>query len=147
MSADNGIYILVTKRGRNKKEYRVIHTQAIENVQYMPDYPVSRPCLNKEELAYKFGNARVFTDRGIAEGYAVRWHETLTKDGVIVEYGICWLEYPYVRFPSAEYVWKVRAEEERWRHRHDIFPDSKDLPSPSSYSDTEWEAMMSHPWQ
>lgn len=31
MSADNGIYIL-----KSKDEYRVIHTQAIENIYYLP---------------------------------------------------------------------------------------------------------------
>ena len=148
MSADNEIYILTTKRGRNKKEYRVIHTQAIENVLlYEPDhFPGNKPRLNEHELIRYFGKARVFTDRKIAEGYAMRWLDERSSQDWITEYGIGWLEYPHVRFPRVhdeESCFLCQDEEERQRKRHDIFPDG----IASWIPDAEYEDRVDRNWQ
>lgn len=99
MSADNGIYILTTKRGRRGKEYRVIYGEAIDHLYYMSDYPSSSPRLNRDATIAHFSNARVFTDRKVAEGYAIRWLESRDEQGWITEDGIRWLEHPSIRFP------------------------------------------------
>ncbi len=101
MSADNGVYILVTNRGRGKREYRVAHAQCIENLTDTRDYPPDRGALvNGMCMMEVFGDATVLTDRRITEGYAMRMLEEITKDGGICEYGIKWLEYPTLRFPK-----------------------------------------------
>jgi hypothetical protein len=110
MSADNGVYILVS-RGRKtrhgyKKEYRVTHAQAIENIQWQPGDGII-PGDEEIELSPMyvralFGNARVFTDRRIAEGYAQRIYDEHTEDGGVVEYGIRFLDYSHIRFPKKQ---------------------------------------------
>ncbi len=103
MSADNGVYILVTrglKRGR--KEYRVAEAWAIENIDWQPDHPVAGPHqhqLNREEVLKRFGEARVLTDRKIAEGYAQRIYDEVMEDFGVVKYGICFLDHANIRFP------------------------------------------------
>lgn len=107
MSADNGVYVLVS-RGRktqhgHKKEYRVIHAQAIENIEWSPDYPVGsgEMLLNREYVLSYFGEARVFTDRRVAEGYAQRIYDEWVKDFGYVEYGIVWFdEFAHIPFPK-----------------------------------------------
>ena len=110
MSADNGVYILVS-RGRKtrkgyQKEYRVIHAQAIENITWQPDYPdymVQDSELNRSEVLAYFGNARVFTDRRIAEGYAQRIFDEVMEGFGIVEYGIVWFdEFAHIPFPKPQ---------------------------------------------
>lgn len=99
MSADNGVYILVTGRGRGKREYRVTHAQAFENLDYLPNYPATNPEVHLGTMMAFFGKSSVFTDRKIAEGYAIRWREEIENEGGICEYGIVWVEYPTIRFP------------------------------------------------
>ena len=102
MSADNGVYILATKgQDRGKKEYRVTHAQAIEDINYAPDFPPGRSDgLNTEYVQAKFGKSPIFTDRKIAEGYALRLQEELEW----TEYGICFLDYRHVRYPRTQPV-------------------------------------------
>lgn len=109
MSADNGVYILVS-RGRKtqhglKSEYRVALAQAIENITYQPDYPdfLDRDSeLNRETVLSIFGGSRVFTDRKIAEGYAQGVYDMWTKLEGYVEYGIVIIgEYAHISFPKA----------------------------------------------
>lgn len=99
MSADNGVYILAT-RGRKRKgrgrEYRVAHVQAIENAWFDPDYPASRPRLNRELVLELFGKSKVFTDLKIARGYA----ERILEEVVYAEYGIRVLWYTDLPFPT-----------------------------------------------
>lgn len=120
MSADNGVYILVS-RGRwtrhgYKREYRVIHAQAIENVTCQPDYPGSKnrePELNRAMVLEYFGEARVFTDRRVAEGYALAVYDQWMKGLGTVEYGIRWFdEFAHIPFPKWQSDGKPR------RHRH-----------------------------
>lgn len=103
MSADNGVYILATNRGRGKREYRVVDCQCIDNLTYEPNFPHHRPQVNLEEMISRFGKSKVFTDRKIAEGYAIAIEERVLKDYGICEYGIVWLEFPDIRFPKSEY--------------------------------------------
>ena len=113
MSADDGVYVLVT-RGRKtrhgyKKEYRVVSAQCIENVTEAPDYPFGTSdqaeshdffVLNCEMVLSYFGGARVFNDRRIAEGYAqcLEDHQG-AYFGSGTEYGIVWMDYSHIRFP------------------------------------------------
>jgi len=108
MSADNGVYILVS-RGRKtrhgyRKEYRVIHAQAIENIYWNADDPwpaEGEAMLNDEYVRSYFGEATVLTDRKIAEGYAQCIYDSWMKEFGYVEYGICWLiEFANVPFPK-----------------------------------------------
>jgi hypothetical protein len=84
MSADNGIYIgkFPTDSGH---EYRVIHAQAIENVDYG-----NIEMQNAYRFAY-FGRkgVEVFADRGIALVYAYDW----AKEFDILEYGVVEIEF------------------------------------------------------
>lgn len=112
MSADNGVYILVSRGRRtrhgHKTEYRVIHAQAIENIMEQPDYPAAYlmmqdPELNRRKVLEYFGKARVFTDRRIAEGYAQAIYDQWMKDFGVVEYGIRWFdEFAHISFPKDE---------------------------------------------
>lgn len=100
MSADNGVYILVTKGSAGKKEYRVAHAQAIGNLWYEPDYPSgSREGFSREYAHLLFGESRVFTDVKLARGYAERICDEHLEYGGIVEYGIRVLDYSRFRFP------------------------------------------------
>lgn len=84
MSADNGVYILVTparpiKSGNcythcSKSEYRVAHCQNIEDIDHSDLY-----------LALKFGNSRVFDTMEEALELA----SSILKGLSICEYGIC----------------------------------------------------------
>jgi len=110
MSADDGVYVLVT-RGRKtqrgyKKEYRVVHTQAIECVTEEPNYPdfmVQDSELNRARTVDFFGKARVFSDRKVAEGYAIRLEEERVETfGSGSEYGIVWLDFAHIPFPRPQ---------------------------------------------
>ncbi|OGF64732.1 hypothetical protein A2661_01440 [Candidatus Giovannonibacteria bacterium RIFCSPHIGHO2_01_FULL_45_24] len=96
MLADNGVYILATKGPKGKKEYRVSHEQAIENLWYEPDFPKERPELSLEYVSKIFGDCRVFNDRKLAEGYALC---VLDRVGY-AEYGIQLLYFAHIRLPK-----------------------------------------------
>lgn len=100
MSADNGIYILKTpapaiKKGdaytnqHGKFEYRVAHTQAIENIDYCHFY-----------IPIIFGDCVVFTSKDAAEDEAFRMEkEIINGDFPVLEYGISSIEKPFP-FPN-----------------------------------------------
>ncbi len=118
MSADNGIYILVTKgRKRGQKEYRVIHAQAIENICETPDYPASpqESVLDRECVLELFGECRVFTDRKFAEGYAM----CMEDQTWFTEYGISFLDFSQVRFPKPLSTGRSRNRRRSHRHNRD----------------------------
>ena len=100
MSADNGIYILVTNRGKGKREYRVSEFQCVENLTYQPNYPAHNPQVSWDVMKSHFGKSKVLTDRKIAEGYAMGIADHMEQCGHICEYGIVWLEFPTMRFPE-----------------------------------------------
>jgi hypothetical protein len=124
MSADNGVYILVTNRGRRGlREYRVVHCQCIENLTYNPDFPKGRPQVNLEDMIERFGKCTVLTDRKIAEGYAEAVLDHQLEPFGVCEYGIVWLEFPEIRFPhqsSAAQDWVMNHEREdrAWANEH-----------------------------
>ena len=78
MSADDGIYILQTGSG-DKKEYRVAHCMAIDNI--------SCPDLEDAYTVLLFGKSEVFTDITMAQNKAFQLFKTYSKYGPI-EYGI-----------------------------------------------------------
>lgn len=80
MSADNGIYILVTKG----PEYRVIHTQSIDDIYW--DAPIGD--WNEGIIKDRFDNAEVFNTEKAA------WEEAdeMAKSYDILEYGISMIE-------------------------------------------------------
>lgn len=109
MSADNGVYILVsrgrkTQHGRRKTEYRVAYAQAIENISYWPDFPdcmVQYSELNRESVLAIFGESAVFTDRKVAEGYGRGVHDMWMKSFGYMEYGVVLIErYAHIPFPK-----------------------------------------------
>lgn len=87
MSADNGIYILVTEG----PEFRVAHCQAIENIEWQPNYHG----LNKEEILVYFATCKVLNNLEDAFNYAKK----LSEDYYVLEYGICILDHEEVLFP------------------------------------------------
>ena len=114
MSADNGVYILVTRGSRGKKEYRVAHAQAIENLfSEFSDDP--RGVLNVEYAHLLFGKSRVFTDMKLAGGYAQRIYDEWMDAFGIVEYRIVTLYYSHIRFPQASVESEESQEEEEER--------------------------------
>lgn len=89
MSADNGIYILRTRRAPIKRgntyenqhgkfEYRVAHCSAIDNIDYSDLY-----------LPLYFGNSKVFHSPDEAFAEAQRKVSEIENGGWFTEYGIC----------------------------------------------------------
>lgn len=81
MSADNGIYILESKDG-----FRVIHSQAIENIYFWETMPGEK--LNPKYLKQYFGEAKVFKTRDEAWLEARRIYDEIMGEGFPLEYGI-----------------------------------------------------------
>lgn len=102
LSADNGIYILVTKGQGGGREYRVTYAQAIENVELDADYPPNpgQEALNREWTMYHFGGSEVLTDRGNALQLAGDIYDDVMEGFGILEYGISFLDYSWLHFPS-----------------------------------------------
>lgn len=76
MSADNGIYILKTKEG----QYRVIHTQAIENI-----YDINDPNqLAPEQIINYYGKSKYTYEKNLARGIAF----SIARELPVLEYGI-----------------------------------------------------------
>jgi len=85
MSADNGIYILITPTEDGKgKEYRVTHAQAIDNITY------EHPDGNPEEVVAYFGTCLPFYDEKNATEFAF----DLYDEWGYTEYGIVDIELP-----------------------------------------------------
>ena len=90
MSADNGIYILVTKG----PEYRVAHAQAIEDIHFgvrNPDYE-----WNEKSIVEKFGKVAVSSNKAEALDIALK----MSKQCSVLEYGISWIDYSNKEFPT-----------------------------------------------
>lgn len=106
MSADNGIYILITplKQGL---EYRVIYAQAIDNIRFVPS--------EDDEFDYSHGNPReivqYFENAPRFETFKEAWQcayelydEIMNGDFPIVEYGISVLRL------DKPFTWYVEQE-------------------------------------
>lgn len=96
MSADNGIYILKSPKG-DGFEFRIIHAQAIENIEYEPD----REGYNTQELKRYFGKAKVFDNKEGAWKLAFEIEQDILSDDFcpILEYGISSISLPF-EFPG-----------------------------------------------
>ncbi len=79
MSADNGIYIAQFPDG-----YRVVHTSAIENIDFYPEGSIER----KQMLKDYFGESEVFVNYRYAYEHALILNEKLNEMDVFLEYGI-----------------------------------------------------------
>ena len=80
MSADNGIYILETPI-TGKKEWRVTHAQAIENLHYQPPKGWD---MDPQEVVTYFGKSQVFHSKAEALLRA----DEMARGFAILEYGI-----------------------------------------------------------
>lgn len=96
MSADDGIYILKTKKG-DGFEYRVEHLQAVENVDWDENLPNSYHGLgdHTDDDDVRIKNARemwkhspIFVTQESAFANAQQVYEEVNWDGFPVEYGI-----------------------------------------------------------
>lgn len=98
MSADNGVYILVTLPKVDRVlnyEYRIVHSQAIENIYYYKE----GTALREAELVRYFGKAEVITDYIQALVKAHELEFEILKGIGILEYGVRTIQWPTV-FPT-----------------------------------------------
>lgn len=112
MSADNGIYILVTKSAtsRTGKEYRVIYAQAIDNMEF------GKTQEEKEySLVCSFGNPKtaLFQVRDAAILHA---HE-MAKNYSYLEYGVREIDYSHREFPKIDWQVAVKFWDDYWKAR------------------------------
>lgn len=83
MSADNGIYILVSPKEKSKDfEYRIAYALAIDNINF---YPVESKEYAAMEVVY-FGKSKVYSTREKALSTAFNF-----ENGRYTEYGVCLL--------------------------------------------------------
>lgn len=97
MSADNGIYILETKRDENSSEYRVAYAQAIDNIfgKFNDDTYHWEP--NLEMMKNYFGNSSVHDNLIDALDKA----EKMSYDYEYLEDGVCVLsDFSEIPFPQ-----------------------------------------------
>ena len=106
ISADNGIYIAEFPTLDGSREWRVIHAQAIDNLDY---YPEGSPEEAREIVEY-FGTdrARIFGDSDSAFKAAFEMQD---------EYG--WTEYGVCTLPAFEYPMEV------YRNRASACPENE----------------------
>lgn len=109
MSADNGIYILVSPELDNgfftgNNEYRVAHCQAIENVNTgQRTYNNTDIALYYEVLL--FGNSEIFKSKSDALKKAEEiYNKIMESDFPIIEYGIqfIYINHPFPEIPKDE---------------------------------------------
>ncbi len=84
MSADNGIYIHHFKNG-----WKVTEAGAIENIFWDEKNKCIGPEYNQKELNRYFRNSPLFKSEDEAWKYARKLYKEYSKDGGIIEYGIC----------------------------------------------------------
>ena len=91
MSSDNGIYILVTKDG-----FRVVHTQAIDNIYYDAD----ESGFNKYYLYHYFKDSDIYSSRDVAWKKAHKLYDEIMQDDFcpFVEYGISEIDATNIEF-------------------------------------------------
>jgi hypothetical protein len=87
MSADNGIYILESKDG-----FRVVHTQAIDNLWWWDDICATTNEINPKYLIRYFEKCDVYKTSEEAMAEAKRMYdEIMQSDFPILEYGISFI--------------------------------------------------------
>lgn len=97
MSADNGIYILRTLSEKEGEfEYRVVHTQCIENIHYFPEGSKEW----EDTLLDYFGQCIVYNDEEGAWKEAKKIYDDIMNDYFgILEYGISTI-HMCIKFPK-----------------------------------------------
>ena len=116
MSADNGIYIgrfysFGLKSKKNRFEYRVIHTQAIENCDYAIQYP--KKLIDASRVEY-YGDADVcYTEQEAWEQAKAFYDEVMEDDGIL-EYGMSRINYD-VPFPKMTKREAHKYSESYWK--------------------------------
>lgn len=100
MSADDGIYILKTRggpyrnyAGRPDFYYHITHAQAIENIDYEPNYKG----FNLQGLMSYFGHCHMEYSEEDAYKYAREMEERQHKEiGFYPEYGVCLIDASHI---------------------------------------------------
>src|ERR1700748_60625 len=91
MSADNGIYIAKFPIDDGYFEYRVVHTQNIEDCFHNEKTPEN---VTDAIIVKVFDNAKVFMSKIKADTYAIKiYEEIMGSDCPIVEHGISEIEF------------------------------------------------------
>lgn len=86
MSADNGIYILESPAGDGMMEYRVAHTQAIDNLDFYREQDNQQEY--EDYLKRTWGSSEVFRTEDAALVKAKSMYDELIQQGYPIEYGI-----------------------------------------------------------
>src|SRR3990170_8825474 len=118
MSADNGIYIgrftLPDGTKDTAFEYRVIHTQAIENCDYGVDFPAE---LTQAYRVLYYGKADICsTEKEAWEQAAAMEKAVAESDFPVLEYGVSEIHYD-VPFPSMTVEEARKKQDEYWGQR------------------------------
>ena len=104
MSADNGIYILITPlRGDEYlKQYRVIHCQNIEDLYWDSEARCGSDEIQPAMLREKFGNIQPIGNISVARNKAFDMAKEIYNEGLPLEYGIREIRYakPFPHSPS-----------------------------------------------
>jgi hypothetical protein len=99
MSADNGIYILITPIPHmDLKQYRVVHCQNIEDIYWDSEKKREVDEIQPDMLREKFGNVEPFTNESAARNLAFEMARKVEAEGHGLEYGISEIHYDK-RFP------------------------------------------------
>jgi hypothetical protein len=98
MSADNGIYILITKGAEGSSEFRVAHAQAIENIEWEKE--LYGGVWNPFEVWRYFKDCEVFTSHTEANNYAINLLTEIISRFGVCEYGVSLLKFPDQEFPK-----------------------------------------------
>ncbi|MFZ2494816.1 MAG: hypothetical protein WAW60_03545 [Candidatus Saccharimonadales bacterium] len=100
MSADNGVYVLRTRRPDGTLEYRVAHRQNIENIYWDEKSERYGAQLNPEWTRKFFGGSEVFTDLAKVFQAAGNLLMEQMEDFGYVEYGLKLLDHSEQVFPA-----------------------------------------------
>ena len=121
MSADNGVYIVKFPEG-----YRVVHAQAIDNIDYFPKGSKER----KRVLKQYFGKSKVFENVEDAYKEATKLYDEIIGDAFgICEYGIQFIgEYESFSEVENECLPALREEWNEYLTIKQLKEIIKDLP-------------------
>lgn len=109
MSADNGIYIgrFPIEEGNSQIEYRVIHEQAIDNINYNPGENHSAAYENPREIVSYFGDTKPMTEQeAVKEAFNIE-AEILKSECPIIEYGISTITFQHPLSYYQEHVAEI----------------------------------------
>jgi len=94
MSADNGVYILITATSNpNIKTYRVLHCQNIEDIYWHEGEKRLVDKIQPAMLKQKFADAELFPQETSARHRAFAIAREIHDEGLPLEYGISEIHY------------------------------------------------------